>query len=144
MEYNLPDGTTYYSHLTKRLTTDLDLRSERILRAVTLWIEERENESVGVDLEGWLKESSSKNAKAKKRSGWGSKKNKDGSPIFLERHWVDHHQRSVFKDDVEVGKYAGYGRNHAHTNGHAGKGKNHASSIPKSSAEDRKLTCFWS
>ena len=137
VEYSLPDGTTYYSHLTKRLTTDLDLRSERILHAVTLWVEDRESESIGVDLEGWLKESSKK---AKKSSGWGSKKNKkEEDPVFLERYWVDHHQRTVSKEDGEDGKNAGYGRNYAYTNGHAGKGKKHANSKPKVSEEDRKF-----
>src|SRR6266540_2503697 len=98
IEYNLPDGTTYYSHMTKKLTTDLNLRSERILNAVTLWMEERETESAGIDMEGWLKESSDKNIK-KKKSGWGGRKNKkEDDLVFLERYWVDHHRRSVSKD----------------------------------------------
>ena len=140
VEYSLPDGTIYYSHLTKRLTTDLDLRSERIIHAVTLWVEDRESESISVDLEGWLKESSTK---AKKRSGWGSKKNKkEEDPVFLERYWVDHQQRSVFKEDGQDGKNTGYGRNYAYTNGHgqghAGKGKKQATK-PKVSEDDRKF-----
>jgi hypothetical protein len=138
--YSLPDGTTYYSHQTKS-TTDLDLRSERIIHAVTLWVGDREGENIGVNLEGRLKESSTK---AEKRSGWGSKKSKkEDDPVFLERYRVDHQQRSVFKDDGADGKNTGYGRNCAYTNGHgqghAGKGKKQANSKPKVSEEDRKF-----
>jgi len=140
IEYNLPDGTTYYSHMTKKLTTDLNLRSERILNAVTLWMEERENESTGYDMEGWLKESTDKNIK-KKKSGWGGRKNKkEDDLVFLERYWVDHHRRSVYKD----GEVVGYGRNHAYTNGHGyhGKGKKqaHASKVTE---EDRMLIFIY-
>jgi len=97
-------------------------------------MEERETESAGIDMEGWLKESSDKNIK-KKKSGWGGRKNKkEDDLVFLERYWVDHHRRSVSKD----GEVIGYGRNHAYTNGHGhhGKGKKqaHASKVME---EDR-------
>lgn len=125
--------------MNRKLTTDLDLRSERILRAVTLWVEERENEGVTVDVEGWLVELKDKPAKAKKKSGgWGRKDKKDDEPVDLERWWVDHQQRSVTKGITSGGEHAGYGRNHGHSNGHDhGKGKKQATQA-KIAQEDRE------
>ncbi|KAF9535176.1 hypothetical protein CPB83DRAFT_831235 [Crepidotus variabilis] len=123
VEYTLPDGSMYYSHLTRKITTDLDLRRDRNLTAVTLWMDDRENESMNVDLEGWLRRAPAKS----KKSSWGSKGKKDDEPIVLERYWVDHHHRSVEKEDTGDRRFVGYGRNHGHTNGnghsHSGKGK---------------------
>ena len=140
VQYNLPDGTTYYSHLTRKVTTDLDLRSERILRAVTIWVEERENETVSVEVEGWLLESKDTAARAKKKSGWGRQNKKEEEPIYLERWWVDHHHRSVTKGIGGAGEHVGYSRSHAYTNGYGndnGKGKKQAKHA-KHANEDRK------
>jgi len=72
LESRLPDGTTYYVHPTRRLTTDADLRSERVLMAIEKWVEEKDGNAGGFDgdgldglsggkavnvgMEGWLKE----------------------------------------------------------------------------------------
>ncbi|TEB32086.1 hypothetical protein FA13DRAFT_284021 [Coprinellus micaceus] len=39
VEYHLPDGTSYYVHPTLRVTTDVNLRSERLLDDVTDWLD---------------------------------------------------------------------------------------------------------
>jgi hypothetical protein len=136
VEYNLPDGTTYYSHLTRKLTTDLDMRSERILRAVTLWVEERENEGTSADVEGWLVESKDRAAKAKKSSGWGRKNKKEEEPVYLEKWHIDHHHRKVTKA-IGAGEH-GHGQSHAYANGHGhGKGKMQATHA-KPVEEDRE------
>ena len=69
----VPDGCLYYSHITRKTTTDIDLRKDRNLSAVTVWMDDRESESTDVDLEGWLRKVK---AKPKKSSGWGSGKAK--------------------------------------------------------------------
>jgi hypothetical protein len=92
---------------------------------------------VSADVEGWLLESKDKAAKAKKSGGWGRKNKKEEEPVYLERLWVDHHQRSVTKG-IGGGEHTGYGRNHAYGNGHGhGKGKKQATHA-KSAEEDRK------
>jgi len=117
--------------MTNKITTDLNLRSERVLAAVNLWMEGKENESIGVDLEGWLCEA--KAGKKASKGGWGRKPKEES--MILERYWVDHHHRSVTKEDAEQRKFIGYGRNHAYSNGHghshSGKGKTAASVAPK-------------
>lgn len=39
VEYHLPDGTFYYVHPTLRVTTDVNLRNERLLDDVTTWLD---------------------------------------------------------------------------------------------------------
>jgi hypothetical protein len=143
VEYNLPDGTTYYSHLTRKLTTDLDMRSERILRAVTLWVEERENEGTSADVEGWLVESKDRAAKAKKSSGWGRKNKKEEEPVYLEKWHIDHHHRKVTKA-IGAGEH-GHGQSHAYANGHGhGKGKMQATHAKPVEEDHLDLEyCYW-
>jgi len=125
----------YYVHPTRRVTTDLNLRVDRILFAVDGWLEERKDETLDVGVEGWLREASGKKHTSKKASGggWLSGKKKTEEVISLERFWVDHHARSVVKDVDDV---VGYARGHVHGHGGHGKGKKQAGSMPKSD-EDR-------
>ncbi|KAH9482108.1 hypothetical protein JR316_0004203 [Psilocybe cubensis] len=143
LEYSLPDGTVYYVHPTRKVTTDVNLRSETLLEAVELWLDERkgrdgDNENLA-GIEAWLREV--KNVGKKKTGGvqvqapvrksGASGKGKGGSLTFyFERYWVDHNVRTVVKDDAED--------HHLHTVGHVhGKGKKHTSSSSKATHEDQ-------
>jgi hypothetical protein len=57
-DYCLPDGTVYYVHPTLGITTDIDLRNQRKLQAVSTYLEDDEglgtSKGVGNDLEIWL------------------------------------------------------------------------------------------
>ena len=137
LEYHLPDGSVYYVHPTRRVTTDLNLRIERILFAVDGWMEERKDETLDVSVEGWLREADGKKHVQKKASGgWWGGKNKAEEVIYFERFWVDHHARSVVKDGDEGRKAISYARGHGHGYGGHGKGKK-PSSPPQKSTEDR-------
>ncbi|KIM38706.1 hypothetical protein M413DRAFT_29942 [Hebeloma cylindrosporum] len=140
VEYHLPDGSVYYVHPTRRITTDLNLRVDRILFAVDGWMEERKDETLDVGVEGWLREADAKKHVAKKASGgwWGGKKTTE-EVIYFERFWVDHHARSVVKDEDEGRKAVGYARGHVHGYGGHGKGKKQAASAPQKSSEDHRL-----
>jgi len=140
LEYHLPDGSVYYVHPTRRVTTDLNLRIERILFAVDGWMEERKDETLDVSVEGWLREADGKKYVHNKASGgwWGGKK-KGEEVIYFERFWVDHHARSVVKDEDDGRKAVGYARGHVHGYGGQGKGKKQASP-PQKSTEDRAFT----
>jgi len=95
---HLPDGSVYYDHPTRRVTTDLNLRIERILFAVDGWMEERKDETLDVSVGGWLREADGKRHVPKKASGgwWGRKKAEE--VIYFERLWVDRYARSVEND----------------------------------------------
>lgn len=77
IEYHLPDGTFYYVHPTRRVTTDVNLRVERILNGVTAFLENlKDNVPTGCEM--WL------------RAGRDSKKG-----FVPVRSWVNHQTRSV-------------------------------------------------
>ncbi|PPQ77168.1 hypothetical protein CVT25_010796 [Psilocybe cyanescens] len=153
LEYHLPDGTVYYVHPTRKVTTDVNLRSESHLEAVELWLEERrgrdgdEDDRVGV--EAWLREvkkvgknkSGGVQVQAPAWKAGAGGKGKGGSlTFFFERYWVDHHARTAVKDDSD-GHHL-----HAHAVGHVhGKGKKHTSSAAKTHEDQLDLEYrFWS
>ncbi|CAA7259460.1 unnamed protein product [Cyclocybe aegerita] len=143
LEYHLPDGTVYYVHPTRRITTDINLRSERLLDAVSSWLDERRDESPNIGVECWLKEV--KDPKKGSKGGWGRKSGKDEAPVVLERYLVDHHVRTVVKDDEEERSLVGFGRNHAYSNGHGGHGKGKKQAVPKVEEDQLDLEYrYWS
>ncbi|KAJ3505857.1 hypothetical protein NLJ89_g7196 [Agrocybe chaxingu] len=143
LEYHLPDGTVYYVHPTRRITTDINLRSERLLDAVSSWLDERRDESPNVGVECWLKEV--KDPKKASKSGWGRKSGNSEAPVVLERYLVDHHVRTVVKDDEEERSLVGFGRNHAYSNGHGGHGKGKKQAVPKVEEDQLDLEYrYWS
>ncbi|KAF9552621.1 hypothetical protein CPC08DRAFT_768163 [Agrocybe pediades] len=143
LEYRLPDGSVYYVHPTRRLTTDVDLRSERMLMAVEKWVDEKDGENGGFDgdglgglrggktinvgVEGWLKEAKSAAGGQKKPA-----KGQSYQPVFFERFWVDHIRRTVVRDEEEKSRGSGYvGRGMGY--GSSAKGKASVSSHAKKS-----------
>ncbi|TFK20580.1 hypothetical protein FA15DRAFT_658990 [Coprinopsis marcescibilis] len=94
LEYHLPDGTFYYVHPTKRITTDLNLRQDKSLSDVTNFLENSStgfgggsrfsNGKEGPGIEVWLRD-------------LGSAK-KGFVPV---KCYVDHHSRTVTVDRVE-------------------------------------------
>ena len=40
LEYHLPDGSFYYVHPTRKVTTDVNLRDEKVLSEVTVYLED--------------------------------------------------------------------------------------------------------
>ncbi|PPQ65741.1 hypothetical protein CVT24_011774 [Panaeolus cyanescens] len=134
LEYHLPDGMFYYVHPTRKMVTDLNLRRDGVLDRVTAWMEEdgREGESVGVFVEGWVVERVDGVPKALGKKGKGRKVERDPRTMVLERYWVDHHARSVVKDEevlMPPGRGNGYGNGHgsySYGYGGVGKGKRHS------------------
>jgi hypothetical protein len=99
IEYTLPDATSYYSHPTLRVTTDVDLRSITKLDAITAYLESRrshDGSGTPPGFELWLKEGAVTNGKStRKKRGLG--RTKGFVPI---RQWVDHRKRTVTSDPV--------------------------------------------
>jgi hypothetical protein len=80
IEYHLPDGTFYYVHPTRRVTTDVNLRTEKVLNAVTAYLENvKDTAPSGCEL--WLRDDGT----SKKR-------------FTPSRSWVNHQTRSVVVD----------------------------------------------
>ncbi|RDB19890.1 hypothetical protein Hypma_013085 [Hypsizygus marmoreus] len=82
IEYQLPDGTMYYVHPTRHVTTDIDLREDKKLDALTAYLEHRKDGAgapAGVEL--WLREPVSP-----KRG------------FVPARFWVDHRQKILTHD----------------------------------------------
>lgn len=81
IEYHLPDGTFYYVHPTRRVTTDVNLRTEKILNSVTVYLENvKESAPSGCEL--WLTDA--------------------GNPkkgFVPRKSWVNHQTRSVLVED---------------------------------------------
>ena len=135
LEYHLPDGSVYYVHPARRVTTDVNLRSERYLDAVEAWLDDRRDESLDVGVEAWLREAK---GGAAKKGGWSA--GKKGAPeVRLERFWVDHHARTVVKDTEEERRTPPPMRGQIRGNGRHSKGKR-AASDPVLPQEER--TCI--
>ncbi|KAF8889391.1 hypothetical protein BD779DRAFT_1521262 [Infundibulicybe gibba] len=98
VEYLLPDESSYYVHPGHQITTDVDLRDEKMLGRVLACLEEC-NDVAGPGQELWLRDVG---------SGEGG-----FVPLMC---WVDHHERSVTSDSSEVD---GEGNHHhaQHTSG---------------------------
>lgn len=77
----------YYVHPTRRVTTDIDLRLDKKLDAITGYLihHYRERDSAPAGMELWLRE-----AEAKGKRG--------AKPLPPIRCWVDHRKRSVVID----------------------------------------------
>ncbi|KAF8871776.1 hypothetical protein CPB84DRAFT_1800451 [Gymnopilus junonius] len=102
LEYHLPDGTVYYVHPTRRVTTDSNLRKESVLAALEAWFELRNlDDNVNVGVEGWVREVSV--------DGNGMQ---NPQPVLsFERYWVNHIAQTVIKEDVDSESHVGgYGR----------------------------------
>ncbi|KAF9445219.1 hypothetical protein P691DRAFT_282686 [Macrolepiota fuliginosa MF-IS2] len=85
IEYHLPDGMFYYVHPTRRVTTDVNLRTEKVLTAVTGYLENvKENVPSGCEL--WLRDAGTP------RKGFVPSKS-----------WVNHQTRSVIVDARHTG-----------------------------------------
>ena len=83
IEYHLRDGTVYYVHPTSRVTTEINLRSERMLTSVEKFLADHDKDPsvAGVNVEFgeiWLRDV-------------GTAK----SGMVLEKWWVDHMARTV-------------------------------------------------
>jgi hypothetical protein len=81
IEYQLPDGIVYYVHPTRRVTTDIDLRQNKKLDAVTAFLDRHRNTVVPIGMELWIRE--------------GEITKKGFVPVNF---WVDHGRRVVVSD----------------------------------------------
>ncbi|KAF8804295.1 hypothetical protein BYT27DRAFT_6700590 [Phlegmacium glaucopus] len=95
LEYYLPDGTVYYVHPTTRVTTEINLRSERMLTGVERFLEDH-----GKDHPGGAG-SAAEGTVAAGGEIWLRDVGTAKSGMVLERWWVDHRVRTVvlFGDD---------------------------------------------
>lgn len=89
LEYHLPDGTFYYVHPTRRITTDINLRVDKLLNAITEYFENSSTPTPSgiAHQELWLRDA-------------GTAK-KGFVPL---KSWVDHHARTVTSDKTAIGK----------------------------------------
>ena len=108
LEYHLPDGTVYYVHPTNRMTTEINLRNERMLSGVESFLADHSSkdqsgtggmEGTASGCETWLRDV-------------GTAK----SGLVLERWWVDHRLRTVVMSGDE----------HEHESARKGSGKGKA------------------
>jgi hypothetical protein len=91
----LADGLVYY--VPRRVTTDLNLRIERILIIVDGRMEEQKDETLDVSAEAWLEAHGEKHVPKKVSGGWwGGKK---AGEIYFEKFWVKNYARLVVKDE---------------------------------------------
>jgi len=68
IEYHLPDGTFYHVHPTRRVTTDVNLRTEKVLNAVAAYLENDCEEVVPSGCELWLRDSNTTRRSGESRS----------------------------------------------------------------------------
>lgn len=86
IEYHLPNGLFYYVHPTRRVTTDINLRMEKALNAVTAYLENDCEEAAPSGCELWLRDSNTARGGGRGRS-------------FEPRSsWVNHQTKSVVTD----------------------------------------------
>lgn len=86
IEYHLPNGTFYYVHPTRRVTTDVNLRMEKTLNAVTAYLENDCEEVAPSGCELWLRDSDTIREGGRSRS------------FEPQNSWVNHQTRSVVID----------------------------------------------
>ena len=125
LEYHLPDGTVYYVHPTNRVTTEINLRSEKMLTDVERFLADcRSKDQSGSGsamMEGTL------------TSGgeiWLRDVGTAKSGLVLERWWVDHRSRTVVMSGDE----------HEHDRKGSGKGK--AKKEDTVNSEEDRLSFF--
>ena len=117
-EHCLPDGTVYYVHPTNRVTTEINLRNERMLTSVERFLADYSDDQSSSAMEGtpasggeiWLRDVGTAN-----------------SGLVLEKWWVDHQLRKVV-----VG-----GDENEHAWERSGKGK-----AKKGGVEEDREFCF--
>ena len=93
LEYHLLDGSVYYVHPASRVTTEIDLRSERMLIDVERF------------LAGYSKDQSSSAMEGTLTPGveiWLRDVGTAKSGLVLERWWVDHRSRTVVMGGNEL------------------------------------------
>lgn len=97
LEYHLPDGAVYYVHPTNRVTTEINLRSEKLLTSVERFLDDWH----GKDHSGTIEETLAAGAEI-----WLRDVGKGKSGMVLERWWVDHRLRTVVLvvDELENGQ----------------------------------------
>ena len=78
IEYQLPDNTMYYVHPTRRMTTDIDMREDKKLDEVVIFLERHGGTVVPLGMELWIRE------------GEHTKKG-----FSLKMFWVDHGRRTL-------------------------------------------------
>jgi hypothetical protein len=86
LEYHLPDGTVYYVHPTAKVTTEINLRSERMLTGVERFLADYSEDQSGSAMEGTLDFCS---------EIWLRDVGTVRTGLVLERWWVDHRLRTV-------------------------------------------------
>ena len=94
-EYHLTDGTVYYVHPTNKVTTDINLRSERMLTGVERFLDDcSSKDQSGSAMEGTLDPGD---------EIWLRDVGTAKSGLVLERWWVYHQSRKVVigQDDNE-------------------------------------------
>lgn len=101
IEYHLPDGTAYYVHPTRRVTTDVDMRVDSVLDIVTAFLERQKNVSVLQGMEMWIRGSLAQKSKSKSRQ----------SVLVPVRCWVDHKKRVVQFDRANEANGSAKGKN---------------------------------
>ncbi|GLB34349.1 hypothetical protein LshimejAT787_0112330 [Lyophyllum shimeji] len=93
LEYQLPDGTTYYVHPTRRVCADLDLRDEDTIEALVAYFERRiDGSGAPAGMELWL----SGEEKSKRR--------RKGNGFEPMRLWVNHKLRTAMVEPAQNGK----------------------------------------
>ena len=100
LEYHLSDGTVYYVHPTNRVTTEIDLRSERMLTNVERFLADYSKDHSGSTMEETL---------ASGGEIWLRDVGTAKSGLVLEKWWVDHRSRTVVNlvmggDEHELGE----------------------------------------
>ena len=99
IEYQLPDGTVYYVHPTRRVTTDVDLRVDTVLDIVAAYLERQKDGNVPQGMEMWVRE------------GHAQKSRSRQSGLVPVRCWVDHRKRVVQFDRANEANGSTMGKN---------------------------------
>jgi hypothetical protein len=99
IEYQLPDGTIYYVHPTRHVTTDVDLRVDKVLDIVTAYLEQQKDGNVPQGMELWVREGQAQRLKSTQ------------GVLVLVRCWVDHMKRVVQFDHVNEASGSAKGKN---------------------------------
>ena len=124
LEYHLPDGTVYYVHPTNRVTTEINLRSERILTDVERFLAGCSNDQSGSAMERTL---------ASGGEIWLRDVGTAKSGLVLETWWVDHQLRTVVDENE-----------HARNGLEKGKAKKGGDILFEEDREFCSLTvCLW-
>ena len=89
----------YYVHPTRRVTTDVDLRTDTVLDVVTAYLERQKDGNLAQGVEMWVRE------------GQGHKSRLRRSGLVPVRCWVDHRKRVVQFDRANEANGSAKGKN---------------------------------